>query len=106
MIQRSSSGPRSPAGCMKIMFFIGLPVKSISRTWSSSNARWAAPAPIRTHELAAHDAGEHVPIQEEGKAAEHLALGHLGVGGHDLAGAVGDPGGAPGRAGGPGRDGR
>jgi len=42
------------------------------------------------HELAAHDAGEHVPSQEEGKAAEHLAFGHFGVGGHDLASAVGE----------------
>jgi hypothetical protein len=42
------------------------------------------------HQLAAYDAGEHVPAQEEGKAAEHLALGHFGVGGHDLPGAVGE----------------
>ena len=42
------------------------------------------------HKLAAHDAGEHVPSQEEGKAAEHLAFGHFGVGGHDLADAVGE----------------
>src|SRR5262249_20193015 len=40
------------------------------------------------HELAAYDAGEHVPVQEEGKAAEHLAFGYLGVSGHDFAGAV------------------
>jgi hypothetical protein len=29
------------------------------------------------HELAARDAGEHTPVQEEGKAAEHLALGYV-----------------------------
>jgi len=34
VIHCGRAGPYSPAGWMKIMFFIGLPVKSISRTWS------------------------------------------------------------------------
>jgi len=42
------------------------------------------------HKLAAHDPGEHVPSQKEGKATEHLAFGHRGVGRHVLAGAVGE----------------
>src|SRR5215469_9246785 len=42
------------------------------------------------HQFATNNASEHVPSQEEGKAAEHLALGQFGVGGHDLAGAGGE----------------
>src|SRR5260370_42489687 len=37
VIHCGRAGPYSPAGWMKIMFFIGLPVKSISRTWSRSH---------------------------------------------------------------------
>jgi predicted RNA polymerase sigma factor len=46
--QFRSAGPRSPAGWTKIMFFIGRPVKSISRTCSRSRACWAAWYPSRT----------------------------------------------------------
>ena len=86
--QCSSAGPCSPAGCTKIMFFIGLPVKSISPDVVNFKCLLGGLVAEPDHELAAHDAYEHVPAQEEGKAAEHLSFGHLGVGRYRLPDAV------------------
>jgi len=46
--------------------------------------------PDPDHELTAHDAGEHVPFQQERKAAEHFALGHFRIRRHNLTDPVGE----------------
>jgi phosphotransferase family enzyme len=48
VIQCVTAAPRSPEDWTKIMFFTGLPGKSISRAWSRSSARCAASCSSRT----------------------------------------------------------
>ena len=53
-----------------------------------STLRSLVPEP--DYQLVAHDAGEHMPVEQERQPAEHLALGHVSVAGYGIADVVGE----------------